>query len=174
MLPPHCRGMSSPRTTTILVAPCSYRPRRELTIAHELIELSIPDDVRKDDCLCERICQRGAAALLLPQREFISSMFDCGWELPAARRRWKHASWEAIGSRLSDLLPGFSSAAWSDLQPKWRRPEPAATGAELAAVREAYKRGRGKCLSAGNLALAWHLVSRRGFRYAVSICLPVS
>lgn len=149
-----------------------YVPRHEATIAHELVEAHTPKTLQ--DREHERFCDRGGAALLLPSRQFLQSLFASGFDVAALRQReWPWASWEALVRRASDLLPGASSAAWVDARVKWRSPSGEPLQLELDAVQASKRHGRGLLASRAHVCAAWSLVPTGARFRAVSICLPV-
>lgn len=166
------RGLTVAGSNIIRVAPTPYQPRREFTIGHELLELHLP-------ALCvgqvrEAACQRGAAALLLPAREFIDDWLRYRGQLPELRQHRPYASWEALASRSADLLPGVAAAAWVDDVMKWRRCYEGPlelTEAELEAVQRCRHQGRATVSACGVVALAWRLAGRGAHFRAVSLCL---
>jgi hypothetical protein len=174
---PYRRGVASPEERAILYKPSGYGPRDEFTIAHELMELHLPRTILDLDArVKEKFCNRGAAALLLPQQQFLFSLHGTGWDLPELRRRWPWASWGAIATRLVDLVPGVSASTWVNGRREWWRyqsiPERQAFGAELDAMellgRERH-RGRAVARRSSAKAFAWRLTARDGRRVAVTV-----
>lgn len=149
---PGCLGGSMPGSNKILVSPSGYRPRDELTVAHELAELALEDKVHGPNH--ERFCQRVAAAIILPRSVFVSSVIDCAWDLSALRRRWRYASWETIALRMADLLPGVTASKWVDGEAKWPRHP---SDAERQAAEIARSRGKGVARLPDAVGMAWRL-----------------
>ena len=170
------RGVASPEERAILYQPSGYRPRDEFTIAHELMELHLPRSILDlDPRVKEKFCNRGAAALLLPQQQFLFSLHGSGWELPELRRRWPWASWGAIATRLVDLVPGVSASTWVNGRRQWWRyariPETETFGAEEQAMVELGREQRGRVVvrRSSAKAYAWRLTARDGRRVAVTV-----
>lgn len=156
----------------IVVAKGAYRPRQEFTVAHELAEAHCDRVLQPAEH--EQFCDAVASALLLPAQPFLQTLFARRLDLAVLRRNeWPWASWEALAARVSVLLPGVVAAAWVDARIKWRTDEGPASAAEVAALRDARRKGRGVVLSAGLVATAWHLAPRGARFRAVSLCLPV-
>lgn len=101
------RGSSKPGEAEITIAPDTVM-REQLAIGHELMELHLPalDGNR------EHLCQRGAAALLVPSRLFLRAMLACELDLRRLRRAFPLASAEVLGNRLVDLCPDSAFAVW--------------------------------------------------------------
>jgi len=120
-LPEGVDGFAARHIRTVVVSPSGYSARDEFTVAHELIEIHAPQSwhelprERK-----EAMCDRGAAALLLPAAAFRATIDELGLDLPRLRRRWRHASWGTIGRRLVDVGAASTIANWSDLELAWR------------------------------------------------------
>ncbi len=106
----------------IVLVASGYAARDEFTVAHELMELHIPSEWRTQltEDFKERLCDRGAAALLLPASAFRKSVKLLEGELPALRRQWRHASWDVIARRLVDVGMVSTAAAWDSLELRWR------------------------------------------------------
>lgn len=156
----------------IVVAKGTYRPRQEFTIAHELAEAHCDRTLSPGEH--EQFCDAVASALLLPAGPFLQTLFARRLDLSVLRREeWPWASWEALAARVSVLLPGVVAAAWVNSEIKWRTQDGPASSAEVAALRDARRRGRGVVLSAGLVATAWNLAPRGARFRAVSLCLPV-
>jgi len=166
------RGYSA--ESVIYLRPERYRPREEFACGHEIGELTIDDSVPNDTR--EIMCQRIASALLLPARAYLRSAALCGYELPALRRKWPHASYQVLGVRLAELLPGVVAAAWVDCEPHRGRSLGSAAVADLTdlerqAVQRAYmKTGRGIAASRDMVAVAWRLTGPG--KRAISITIP--
>lgn len=155
----------------ILVAPTGYKPQEEFSIAHELVESTIRE---KMPAWHEDYCDRAAAAILLPKVEFLVSMATNLLEVPAVRRAWPWASWEAIIWRTAELEPRVAGAKWDRFQCIERRSYRKASDvstAELAAVREAWMHGRGSALVGEVAAFAWWLKGRGQKYRAVSLAV---
>lgn len=168
---PLVRASSNRILRCIWIAPCAYGPRRELSVGHELMELALATRLPHDQH--ELFCQRGAAALLMPGREFSADGRSCNWDLAHLRRRWVHASWEAIASRAADLLEHVSASAWNGPTRKFLRgvPVPHLSGRALlleaqAAAEAVGGRGHVHLRLPGVSARAWRIGKCR----AVSIC----
>lgn len=164
-------GVSFPGDRWLLVRPSGYWPRDAQTIAHEICESYLPE--RLPESVHEAFCQRVGAALLLPRWPFVSSLFRCRWDVPALRRRWRHASHAVIARRISDLFPGVRCHAWEDGCASW---DGEVTAAELQAVEDACERRRGRASATvdGVLALAWNLARGDAEEYrGISVALPV-
>ena len=173
------RGFALREPSIIYVQQSGYFPRDEFTRAHEVMELFAPPDIRAASSESkERFCDKGAAALLLPRRQFLFSLHATGWDLPKLKRRWPWSSWATIASRLHDLVPGVSASSWVENRREWGRyPEGAGVPALVAlrsaeedAVLELY-RGRGVAVArrSSTLARAWRLTAR-GKRVAIAVC----
>lgn len=173
MLPDGLRGFTLRREKALYFA-TAYRPREEVSLAHELAHHFEPEGLRPE--AVEEWCTRVAAALVLPRTCFLVSLVEHRFSVPALRRRWRNASWELIVLRIADLCPGIAAAAWVDDALKWRshRSEAAVTPAEHAAVSDARRRGRGLVLADSRLAAAWSLAPRGARFRAVSICVPAT
>ena len=123
----------------------------------------------------ERVCNRGAAALLLPKQQFLFSLHGAAWELPELRRRWPWASWGAIATRLVDLVPGVAASTWVNGRRQWWRyqqvPETQTAGAEHQAMRELGQEHRGRVVvrRSSAKAFAWRLTARDGRRVVVTV-----
>lgn len=138
----------------VVLSPSGYDARDEFTLAHELIELHLPDWMRvAPDSLRERLCDRGAAALLLPGSVFAASARTLQRDLSALRRAWPVASWSVLARRLVDVGLAESASGWESLQLAWRYggcPHPD----EEHALAEVYS-GRGRARV--RRARAWRL-----------------
>lgn len=118
-------------STVIEIVPHAYEPKREYTLAHELMELALPRKTIAGKPR-ERVCQRAAASFLLPSIAFKRSLTLSGWDLPTLVRWWKWASWEALGFRVADLYDWARFVVWTDGRVKVSGGGPC-TVAELAA-----------------------------------------
>lgn len=165
-------GMVHPITCAILLAPCNYRPRVQLTIAHEMIEHYLPSKL--DLRWHEAACQRGAAALLMPREQFIASAVSAQLRLPDLCRAWPHASREAVLSRVADLFPGTVASSWRRSEPKFRRAHsnhrPTRELLDLeafVAAEAAWYREPSEIVAGGFIARAWPAGEDR----ALSLCV---
>ena len=165
-LPAAIAGMAIRERRAILLSPTGYAARDEFTLAHELMELHIPqswiDEMPR--ATKEELCDRGAAALLLPKASFRASIDDLGLDLPRLRRRWRNASWATIARRLVDVGVAASIANWESLELAWRYGGEPHHDEELA-LAEVYA-GRGRA-SVGAVR-AWRL-GGSGLGRAVSV-----
>ena len=150
----------------IVLVASGYLARDEFTIAHELMELHIPRDWRTylPNDLKEGMCDRGAAALLLPTAPFRASVDELAGELPALRRHWRNASWDVIARRLVDVGLASTAAAWDSLELSWRYGG-AGHSSEEEALGHVYS-GRGAAQVGG--VRAWRL-GGAGLGRAVSV-----
>lgn len=175
-LPAGLRGTSIRGEPLIVVRPECYRPREEFAVGHELLELHLPRcllDVLEQEAK-ERVCNRGAAALLLPRQPFMSSLAAARWDLAELRRRLPWASWAAIATRIVDLVPGAAAATWVNGTREWWRFTEGVNlgdvaGAEHEAAREAGRHGYSVVRVRGVRARAWRLVARQGRRVTLTI-----
>lgn len=134
--------------------------RREFTTAHELMEANLPLGIPPE--VKEAWCDRGAAALMMPEAAFLESGNSCGWDLEALRTWWPHCSWNALVRRIADLVPGTAAAAWHRQRLRFRRthlevelPEHADQLEEFVACEALHGSGRSE-LRVGGLELrAW-------------------
>lgn len=152
-LGPRVKGHSEDGSKIIRLAPQPYLPAMLFVLAHEFMELSVSRHYQGK--LRERICQRGAAAFLLPSIAFKHTLWKSGWDLRELLNWWPWASWEALGFRVADLYPWASFTVWSDTY--FRRSggtEP--TELELAAYLMARK-GRALLARDGQVVSAWRL-----------------
>lgn len=164
-LPEGVHGFAARRIRTVVISPSGYPARDEFTLAHELMEMHIPDSWRElPRALKEEMCDRGAAALLLPAEAFCASVDRFGIDLPVLRRQWRNASWTTIARRLVDVGAASSAASWDSLELAWRYGGPARRDEE-AALAEIYA-GRGRARSGG--VRAWRL-GGAGLGRAVSV-----
>jgi hypothetical protein len=154
----------------ILVASHSYVPRRERAIAHELLELHLQDWLDGDDL--EQAAQRGAAALLVPAREFVASIVPYRLDLMKMREAFPWASCEVIGRRFVDLLPQAAFGVWDTEEGGYRRAACKVTEAEEE-VRQAVRRGASYLATHrdGWTAQAWRSLRRpqRSMTLAVAV-----
>lgn len=98
------RGLCVRAQHRILLNPSGYGPRDEFTIGHELMELYIPREwLSLPEATKERLCDRGAAALILPRAEFLASVERHGRNVHALHREWPRASGQVIKARLLEL-----------------------------------------------------------------------
>jgi hypothetical protein len=148
---------------TIVLSPSGYAARDEFTLAHEVLEYFAPAEwntlPRETK---EAICDRGAAALLLPALPFKIAVREHGIDLAALRRRWRLASWATIAHRLVDLGAASTASGWDSESLAWRyggEEHPS----EGAALRQARRRGRGWVAG----ARAWRL--SRGRATVISV-----
>lgn len=134
----------------LLVAPQDYRPRLEMSIAHELVEQELERHVPDH----ERFCERAAAALALPRLEFLATLAWNGYCAPTTRRQWPWASYELILWRAVELLPaGAAAAKWLNGELVERRSSRATL---YACERKALRSRRAlPVLEDGVLARAW-------------------
>lgn len=172
------RGLALPDDRAILYRPTGYVPRDQFTIAHELMELHCPRPILDlEPATKERFCNRGAAALLMPQQQFQFSLRGLGWDLPRLRQRFALASWGAIAQRLVDLVPHAAACTWVDGKRKWWRwDEPlwrelgdladAEHGALAAAESQ---RGHAQAMRGRIRAKAWRLTARNGARVMLTV-----
>lgn len=75
--------------------------RRAFTVGHELLEANLPLSVPARHK--EQWCNRGAAALMMPRREFLESGTACGWRIDVLREWWLFCSEEALERRMEEL-----------------------------------------------------------------------
>lgn len=149
------RGCSVTGDPVVRIAKESYAPRRELTIAHELLELALPRHFRRGP-LRERLCQRGAAALMLPSIAFERAIFLAEWDLAKLRRWHSWVSWEALGRRAADLFPGVTLTTWTEKG--YRRSDSTEVhDGEAEAAKEAYRVGWARLEHGGMVVRAWSL-----------------
>ena len=172
---PNCkarvRGFSVRRPHEIYLIPSAYEPRNQFTIAHEIMELMLPLGLVESipAALKEELCDRGAAALMLPPGRFAETMHKTGVHLPALRRLWRFASYKALAARMVDLVPGTTAASWDSGAMQWGRGPELGAEAITAAVTEALtSRGLGEAVIGGVRARAWRMASRRPFAIAIS------
>lgn len=166
---PGVRGRSVEGLKTIWIAPQPYLPRRTLTICHELLELALPR--HWDGDLRERMCQRGAAALILPSRAYEQAFKRAKGDLALLRRWHRWASWETLGRRAADIMEGVRFRAWADGRP---RNEDELEAAEVAAVEDALAHGMGVSVQRGVVAQAWALTERGAESRLVSLSVTVA
>jgi hypothetical protein len=156
LLPHGVRGMSAGRV--IWIAAGQSPTRQQFAAGHEIGELSlrlaISGDVR------EAICQRFAAALLLPRAAFAADLMETAGSLPLLRRRWPHASALAIARRVTDVHPAACST-WRDGAPSRRWSSAAqlegACSSEARAVDAAMRCGSSVVSSCRRFTMAWRL-----------------
>lgn len=164
-------GFHIPGTRTLYLSPQPYEPRNQFTLFHELAEARRPPWIPAE--WKEKWCDRAAAALLLPRTAFTTSLVACRWDLAALRRRWRHASYEAIASRIVDVMPGVSMSTWRDELRRYRRGEAGAEleQAEYVALAQAYA-GRGMAIvrTPDAAAVAWRLGGIRT-KHAITLTL---
>jgi len=110
-LPPGVSGMCDPENSTILLAPCSYRPRWEFSCGHEALELNLPNGIPAEHK--EAYCDRGAAALAMPVDAFLKSGTACDWELRTLAAWWPFCSPLSILRRVTDLMDGSRVTAFA-------------------------------------------------------------
>lgn len=158
-------GRTERGSRIIEIAPHTYEPKREYTLAHELLELALSRRHFKGRHR-ERACQRGAAGFLLPSIAFKHTLFRSGWELPSLIRKWRWASAEAIGFRINDLFPWARFVVWSDSRVRVSGGGPP-TVMELEAYERAVRRGCSLVVEGGQAVTAWHL-SEPGVRVKVA------
>jgi Zn-dependent peptidase ImmA (M78 family) len=100
------RGLCIRAQRRLLVAPSGYAPRDEFTLAHEMMELYLPREwLELPEHTKELLCDRGAAALLLPRKAFLESLERHGWNVEDQRRLWPHVSATVIEARINECLP---------------------------------------------------------------------
>jgi hypothetical protein len=161
-LPEGVCGTCDPFVPSVMVAPNLRPPRRQYTICHELAELHVAE--RLDESIHERLCQNTAAALLMPRQSFLNSVREQGLDLLALRMRWVHCSYEAIASRVAELIPGVVASAWEWEHAKWRRCVPDLHLPEALAEAEAMARSEVYLLPRGVVQLKHEGVSVHGWR----------
>lgn len=173
-LPGEARGGVDPETRAILLAPCAYQPRLELTTAHELCEMylrrgAVPKQWH------EAACQRGAAALLMPRGAFVASANSCNLHVPTLAKFWPHCSREAILTRIADLFPNTVASSWRGNRARFRRShsgyqQPAlATQLEEFVAAEAAFHGRESWVREGSIAArAWPALGGRALVLCVA------
>ena len=146
-------------TCRIVVAAGMSATRREFTVAHELMEANLPLGIPAD--VKESWCDRGAAALMMPAREFLESGTACGWDLAVLREWWPHCSWNALVRRVTDLVPGTAASAWHEARRRFRQVHPAVELPEHAdeleefVAAEALQGGSSELALAGVQVRAW-------------------
>lgn len=174
-------GSAMRSVRAIMLSPSGYEPRDEFTLAHELAELHIPAawHATLPERVKERMCDRVAAALLLPPPQFLYALFETNWSLPLLRRRFPIASYEAIARRIVDLKPSTSAAMWTAGKRSWWR-GPAAgedvrllVRAERQALRIANRTGFASVADGDVIARAWHLTAKDK-RVALTVCSPAA
>jgi hypothetical protein len=148
-----------------------YTARQEATIAHELAEAFVERAARGHEH--EAFCDRVGAAIMLPREPYLDELFGSAFDLAKMRRKFQWASWEVIARRATDIIPAVTSGAWVDEVPKWRRPDGDPGSAEMAAVRDARRKGRGLVLAGGVVASAWSLMPKGADFRAVWIAVPI-
>jgi hypothetical protein len=132
-LPPWTHAHCVVGERVIVVSAFAYVPRRERAIAHELLELHLQDWLDGDDL--EQAAQRGAAALLVPAREFVASIVPYRLDLMKMREAFPWASCEVIGRRFVDLLPQAAFGVWDTEEGGYRRAACKVTEAETDVLR---------------------------------------
>lgn len=164
-LPPEIRGVSF-GTKQLFVEPCSYAPRFELNIGHELAHYYMPWLRHAPEH--EQLCQRFAAALCLPLTHFVDLLRRHGTDLAALRRECRFASWEAIASRVVDVSRRAAASKWSERSCLYRRSRMPAK--RLASLQEAERAvvalamggaGYGELSLGGARVRAWRLLGAR-------------
>lgn len=155
----------------ILVNEAHDRTRQEAGIAHELAEIALLEKRRADH---ELFCDRVAAGVLLPKREFLVALYARGWEIPSLKVDFPWASCESLALRAADLLPDVHAAKWVDGRPRWRSgwTLDRMTAAERLAARMALESPRGLCAREDVLAVAWRLPEWERRQRVISVCLP--
>lgn len=148
-----------------MISPSGYNARDEFTLAHELVELHCPAAWRElPRERKEAMCDRGAAALLLPAAAFRVSIDQHGLDLPQLRRQWRHASWATIARRLVDVGAASTIASWESLELAWRYGADAHPDEEHALAEVYAGRGRAEI----GAVRAWRL-GGAGLGRAVSV-----
>ena len=148
---------------------------REFSIAHELMEIYLPRKLRTED-----MCNRGAAALLLPWIPYLRDLARHELELPIMRARWPLASYPTLARRLVDLHPRAAATIWRRGHPHKRycKAFPAElTEAEALAARQLAQspaQRRTMVEASDTLCLSWKLPKSEGLgRAAISLAVPV-
>lgn len=141
-------------------------------MAHELAEHYTPRRVEPE--WHEAFCDRIAAALMMPRKQFIMSARCCNLRLPPLRGLWPNCSREAIISRISNLFPNTVASSWRGNQFKFRRtsdgyqPPEMATELEAFCAAEAAYHGRESWVREGNIGVrAWPAAGGR----ALALCV---
>lgn len=148
-------GAAFPELRTVVLSPSGYTPRDEFTLAHELMELHAPSSWGELPAATkERMCDRGASALLLPAGAYLDTVEHLGRDLAALRRRWRHASWDTLARRLVDVGAARTVAAWESLELVWRYGDGEPAEGEEEALARCYA-GRGRARVGG--VAAWRL-----------------
>jgi hypothetical protein len=166
------RAISFRSESLILLRPSGYRPRDEFSIAHELLELYGPWSPEVPAATKELLCDRGAAALLLPSDEFLKSARAERFDLAVLRRRWPLASWGALSCRISDLVPGAVSSTWVNGRRRGARSaheDPGVAALEREAHHAALARGHQSVRRGSLRAAAWRLTTRNGRSVVVAV-----
>lgn len=149
-----------------------YEPRAQMVIGHELFEALLTPEVGG---FRERLCQRGASALLLPENTFMAAWDDRRGDLAAVKVRFPLASWEVVATRAAEILPGVVVSKWIDGKPSWRRSrhEPEAMPEEIGVVLESHRLGYAWRTVRGTKLRSWCVCARPDRNVALSLRLPL-
>lgn len=163
------RGISFPGEAEITIQP-DAPDREQLAIGHELMELHLQRGLGA----WEQLCQRGAAALLVPAIIFLPALLRHQLDLLALHERFPSASLEVLGNRTVDLCDG-SAFTVVDPERGYRRAR-GISPAEIspAEVRALAMLRRGSyALARGDrwLAQAWR--SKRRHRRALVVAVRI-
>lgn len=162
-------GLTFKGTKTLRVPP-HYGPREQFTCGHELGHHHEPPGLRAE--AVEAWCDRFAAALLMPERPYLSVCGELRFDLGALRRRLPWASWQALAWRVVDLCPGTAAAWWlgGALQERSSSVGEIAPAEELAAA-EARQGHLPMVERAGIFARGW-CVPRGRKAWVITLALP--
>lgn len=167
------RGFTNPKQPRIWVKDGERDVRMEHACAHELghHHVGAVDRLGRKDLL-ESACDRFAAALLLPAKEFASSARQLDLDPLALAKAWPFSSPEAIARRLGEVVPGVLSAKWVEFSARrwtFQCPRAGLARLELEALGDAYLRPRGMGRAEGRAGIArvWRMSS--GPRRALAV-----
>jgi len=150
------RLQGSLRCQNVILLADEPRPeRRYWAIAHEIGEFaaarvfaslgtSLLDEV---DSARERIANRLAGCLLLPQEWFAQDGVACDWDLLELKQIYASASHELIARRMLEMTPSVVITLFDQRRPVWRRSNclnrsPRITDVERAVWRAAHRQAR--------------------------------
>lgn len=155
---------------TVFVA-CGYEPRVQMTLAHEVFELVLQGELPWREALC----QRGAAALLVPATAYAVSWERCRGDLAQLKAEWPIASWEVLATRAAEVFPGVVASRWFKGELQWRRgadPSGPLSPAEIAASSGCRGVGRAEVAHGGHVARSWCTSSTREGYAAIVLRMP--
>jgi len=131
--------------------------------------LALPRQIRRGQRR-ERLCQRGAAAFILPSVAFHQAFRRSRGDLALLRRWHRWASWEAIGRRVVDIFPGTGFTVWTDSTPRRIGFGDELDPAEREAIHQVIASG-GRAAVPGRtgVAIAWRNMDK--FSESCAVCL---